>query len=70
MIEEYSIHILWFVMSCCFGTWMYFRGATRGTIAGVNAAVMFFIVRGKKREAEIFLKFINDLTGKNFKIDK
>jgi len=70
MIEEYSIHILWFLMSCAFGTWMYFQGAMKGTLAGVNAAVIFMVVSGKRQEAEKFLEFVNDLTGKNFKIDK
>ena len=70
MIEEYAIHILWFVMSCVFGTWMYFQGAIKGTTAGVNAAVVFFIVHGKRQEAENFIEFVNDITGKNFKIDK
>ena len=70
MIEQYAIHILWFFMSCGFGTWMYYQGAMKGTLAGVNAAVVFFIIRGKKREAENFLHFVNNLTGKNFKIDK
>jgi len=70
MIEQYGIHILWFLMSCAFGTWMYFQGAIKGTTAGVNAAVIFFVIRGKKKEAEKFLEFINEVTGKNFKIDK
>lgn len=70
MIEEYSIHVLWFLMSCAFGTWMYFQGATKGTLAGVNAAVIFMIVNGKKKEAEKFIQFVNNLTGKDFKIDK
>lgn len=70
MIEEYSIHILWFLMSCAFGTWMYFQGAVKGTLAGVNAAVIFMIVNGKRKEAENFLEFVNNLTGKDFKIDK
>lgn len=49
---------------------MYFQGAIKGTTAGVNAAVVFFIIRGKKREAENFIRFVNDVTGKNFRIDK
>lgn len=70
MIEEYAIHILWFLMSCAFGAWMYFQGAMKGTLAGVNAAVIFMVVSGKRQEAEKFLEFVNDLTGKTFKIDK
>lgn len=57
-------------MSCAFGTWMYFQGAVKGTLAGVNAAVIFMIVNGKRKEAENFLEFVNNLTGKDFKIDK
>jgi thiol:disulfide interchange protein len=70
VLEEYSIHILWFLMSCAFGTWMYFQGAVKGTTAGVNAAVVFLVLNGKRGEAENFVEFINGLTGKNFKIDK
>ena len=70
MIEDYQIHILWFLMSCAFGTWMYFQCVIKGTMAGVNADVVFFIIRGKKREAENFITFVNNVTGKNFKIDK
>ncbi len=57
-------------MSCAFGTWMYFQGATKGTLAGVNAAVIFLVLHGKRNDAEKFVEFINDMTGKNFKIDK
>jgi hypothetical protein len=70
VIEQYSIHILWFIMSCAFGTWMYYQGATKGTLAGVNAAVIFLILHGKKSDAEDFVEFVNDLTGKSYKIDK
>lgn len=70
MIEQYAIHILWFFMSCVFGTWMYYQGAMKGTLAGVNAAVIFMMVSGKKKEAEKFIQFVNNLTGKDFKIDK
>lgn len=57
-------------MSCGFGTWMYFQGAVKGTTAGVNAAVMFLIINGKRSDAEQFVEFVNSLSGKNFKIDK
>ena len=49
---------------------MYFQGAVKGTTAGVNAAVVFLVLNGKRGEAENFVEFINGLTGKNFKIDK
>ena len=57
-------------MSCAFGTWMYFQGAVKGTTAGVNAAVIFLVLHGKKGDAEDFVEFVNNITGKNFKIDK
>ena len=57
-------------MSCCFGTWMYYQGAVKGTTAGVNAAVIFLVMHGKKGDAEDFVEFINSITGKKFKIDK
>ena len=70
MIEYYHIHILWFVMSCAFGTWMYFQGAVKGTTAGINAAVIFMTINGRKQEAEDFVDFVNNLSTKKLKIDK
>jgi len=70
MIEYYAIHILWFVMSCGFGAWMYFQGANKGTTAGVNAAVIFMTLNGRTKEAEEFLEFINDIATKKIKFDK
>jgi len=74
MIEQFmyqnAIHILWFFMSCCFGLWMYFRGAIKGTTAGVNAAVIFMTINGRTREAEEFIAFVNELSSKRIKFDK
>jgi hypothetical protein len=69
-MEEYYIHILWFVMSCCFGAWMYYQGAMKGTTAGVNAAVIFLTMSGKTKEAEEFVEFVNELSTKKIKFDK
>ena len=57
-------------MSCGFGTWMYFQGATKGTTAGVNAAVVFMTLNGRNKEAQEFLEFINELSTKKIKFDK
>lgn len=70
MLEQYGIHILWFVMSCCFGTWMYLRGALKGTTAGINAAVIFLVLNGREDDATKFLDFINNIISKTPSIDK
>ena len=57
-------------MSCAFGTWMYFQGAVKGTTAGINAAVIFMTINGRKQEAEDFVDFVNNLSTKKLKIDK
>lgn len=70
MIEEYYIHILWFIMSCGFGLWMYFQGVMKGTTAGVNAAVIFMTINGRLQEAKDFLDFIDDIASKKINFDK
>lgn len=70
MLEQYAIHIFWFIMSCGFGLWMYYQGAIKGTTAGVNAAVIFMTINGRKQEAEDFVDFVNNLSTKRLKIDK
>ena len=48
---------------------MYFRGAYKGTLAGINAAVIFMILEGRRKEADDFIGFINNITSNNLKID-
>ncbi|MDC3266453.1 hypothetical protein OAU13_00845 [bacterium] len=49
---------------------MYYQGALKGTTAGVNAAVIFMTINGRKQDAEEFIEFINNLSAKKFNIDK
>ena len=68
MSPENLIHVVWFSLSCAFGIWMYYRGAIKGTNTGVNAAIVFLVLNGKRREAEDFVKFVKSASTKDFPV--
>lgn len=67
MVEQYGIHIMWFLMSCGFGAWMYMRGATIGVRAGVKAASIYLILNGQAKDVPALLDFVDELSSGNMK---
>ena len=65
MDEYYLIHLVWFLLSCLFGYWMYARGAHIGVQAGVKAASLYMILNGKEKDIPGLLDFVHDLTTGN-----
>lgn len=65
--EYYLIHLVWFVLSCIFGYWMYIRGAHLGVKAGVKAASLYMIIHGNEKDVPALLDFVDDLSSGNIK---